>query len=389
MNTDRTINVPFTHRFRTTRSVFSPDNQTLEGLLTGAPRALFVIDDGVAEAWPELGREIAGFVERAGLPVPRAPLVVPGGEVIKNDRTHLDAVLAEIERAQLCRRSCLVVIGGGAVLDTAGFAAAIAHRGVRLVRLPTTTLAQCDSGVGVKNGVNAFGKKNFLGAFTPPWAVINDADFLTTLTDRDWRSGFSEAVKVALIKDAALFEEIEQRADDIAARNLEPSLDILNRSAKLHLDHITEGGDPFETELARPLDFGHWAAHRLESMTGYEIRHGEAVAIGLALDITYSRLAGHLHARDCERCLACLESLGFTLIHPAMQDPALLSGLEEFREHLGGEFTITLLNRIGEGFDAHQMDPNLIARAVGELFVRTQARYTDQTRIAPQRKESA
>jgi 3-dehydroquinate synthase len=105
--------------------------------------------------------------------------------------------------------------------------------------------------------------------------------------------------------------------------------------------------------------------------------------------MTYSRLAGHLSSRDCERCLACLESLGFALVHPAMQDPALLSGLEEFREHLGGELTITLLKSIGQGFDAHEMDPNLIAQAIHELFERTHSRHMAQARLAPQRKEIA
>src|SRR6202022_3179540 len=116
-----------------------------------------------------------------------------------------ERMLKVFHAAGLDRRSYVVVVGGGAVLDAVGFAASIAHRGIRLVRLPTTTLAQADSGVGVKNGVNLFGKKNWLGAFAVPWAVINDTAMLATLPDRDFVCGFSEAVKVFLLKDPAAF----------------------------------------------------------------------------------------------------------------------------------------------------------------------------------------
>ena len=137
-------------------------------------------------------------------------------------------------------------LGGGAVLDAVGFAAAAAHRGVRLVRVPTTTLAQADSGVGVKNGINAFGKKNFLGTFSPPWAVINDEAFLQTLSDRDWRCGIAEAVKVALLKSERFFDQIGEAVPRLRMRDEQALIPIVRRSAWLHLHHITDGGDPFE-----------------------------------------------------------------------------------------------------------------------------------------------
>ena len=110
------------------------------------------------------------------------------------------------------RHAYVLAVGGGALLDMVGYAAATAHRGVRLVRVPTTVLSQNDSGIGVKNSVNAFGKKNFLGTFAPPFAVFNDFTFLTTLSDRDWRAGISEAIKVALLKDATFFAFLEEHA---------------------------------------------------------------------------------------------------------------------------------------------------------------------------------
>src|SRR5690606_13897504 len=283
------------------------------------------------------------------------PLVVPGGEACKNDARGVDRVHRAVHELKLDRHATIVVIGGGAVLDMVGYAAATAHRGVRLVRLPTTVLGQNDAGAGVKNGINAFGKKNFLGCFQAPFAVVNAAAFLSTLSDRDRRAGMAEAVKVALIRDAAFFAWLEQHAPEL--RRFEPRAlaELVERGARLHLEHIRTSGDPFELGTARPLDFGHWSAHKLESLTDFELRHGEAVAIGVALDTLYSVRAGHLRAAEGARVLRLLEELGLPIWHPALElgralgRRAVLQGLEEFREHLGGELTLTLLAAIGAG----------------------------------------
>jgi 3-dehydroquinate synthase len=367
---DAPFQVGYVHRLRVTRGALRPDNGALAGVLPPRDegRSLVFIDDGVARAWPDLADRAAAYMKANAAP-PGGPVqTVPGGERCKNDPAALERILAAMHDARLCRRSCVLAIGGGAVLDVVGFAAATAHRGVRLVRIPTTTLAQGDSGVGVKNGVNLFGKKNYLGVFAPPWAVVNDVELLETLSDRDWRCGFSEAVKVALVKDAALFERISGSAEAIARRAPAASEPIIADSAGLHLRHITEGGDPFELSRARPLDFGHWAAHKLEQMTDYRLRHGEAVAIGVALDTLYSREGGFLGRAEADAALGCLEALGFALYDEAMQDTAtLLEGLEEFREHLGGALTVTLLRGIGRGFDAHEIDPALVRSCVEQL----------------------
>jgi 3-dehydroquinate synthase len=288
--------------------------------------------------------------------------VVPGGEAIKNDADGVGAIHAAIDAHRVDRHSYVVAIGGGAVLDAVGYAAATAHRGVRLVRVPTTTLSQDDSAVGVKNGINAFGKKNFVGSFAPPHAVVCDFDLLTTLADRDWRSGISEAVKVALLKDAAFFSWIERHASDLNARSLDAMAFLVHRSATLHLHHIATSGDPFELGSTRPLDFGHWAAHKLEQLTHHELRHGEAVSIGIALDSTYSALTGSLPHADWRRIITLFEAVGLPIWHAGLAAPgsggrrAVLAGLEEFREHLGGRLTIMLLERIGSGFEVHELD---------------------------------
>jgi 3-dehydroquinate synthase len=278
----------------------------------------------------------------------------------------------------------MMVIGGGAVLDMGGFAAATAHRGIRLIRVPTTVLAQNDSGVGVKNGINAFGAKNFVGTFAPPYAVINDREFLRTLDDRDWRSGIAEAIKVALIKDRAFFESLAIDAERLAPPTRDPDAieRLVHRCAELHLEHIATGGDPFELGSSRPLDFGHWAAHRLEHLTAYRLRHGEAVAIGIALDTTYSWLLGLLSEAEWVRIMSLFDHLGFMLFVPELEahldhpthDRSLFRGLREFQEHLGGRLTIMLLRGIGRPIEVHEIDQEVYRKAIQHLRERSWVR---------------
>lgn len=368
---DATFVVPQTHRLRFTRDVFGSDEDVLLDLLTpsgDAPaRAQFWIDDNLQSARPDFIERIERFVARHASRIERVGnvQVVPGGEAIKNDIHILERMLKCFHAAGLDRRSYVVVLGGGAVLDAVGFAAAIAHRGLRLVRLPTTTLAQADSGIGVKNSVNLFGKKNWIGTFSVPWGVINDTTLLETLSQRDYICGFAEAVKVALLKDAALLERIGRLAPRIRNRDAAVSEEIIRASAELHLAHIARGGDPFETNEARPLDFGHWSAHKLEAMSNFALRHGEAVAIGVAIDVVYSSLVHGLPRVDAERVVRCLRQLGFSLESPLLHDTeALLAGLEEFRQHLGGRLTVTMLRAIGEPLDVHEVDREMMTLAI-------------------------
>jgi 3-dehydroquinate synthase len=226
-------------------------------------------------------------------------------------------------------------------------------------------MAQADASIGVKNGINAFGKKNFIGTFAPPVAVLNDADFLPTLSQRDWIGGLAEAVKVALIKDASFFTFLEEHAEALAERDLDLMQRVIYRSAVLHLDHIVNGGDPFEFGSSRPLDFGHWAAHKLEHLSGYELGHGQAVAIGIALDSTYAYLMGLLPRNLWQRILTTLRTLGFELYDPWLDlQHGLLDGLQEFREHLGGRLTIMLPWDIGQCMEVHDIEPDLVAESL-------------------------
>ncbi|HUZ08371.1 MAG TPA: 3-dehydroquinate synthase [Candidatus Paceibacterota bacterium] len=373
----RSIQAGWQLRVFFTENVFAPANPVLkDALADAAPRKVIVVlEDALAQAQPGLERQIENyFSAHAGrLHLARPPLFVAGGEQSKNSITLVTEILSHIDRHHIDRHSYLIAVGGGALLDVAGFAAATAHRGVRHVRIPTTTLSQADSGVGVKNGINAFGKKNFIGTFAPPHAVINDFNLLASLEPRDKRAGYVEAVKIACIHDANFFDEIERDAEKLVAFELEAMKRLIRRCAELHLDHITTSGDPFETGSARPLDFGHWAAHKLEQLSNFKIPHGEAVAIGIALDAIYSRSAGLLDEKSCDRILKLLEQLGFKLFADELLDSdacgrlRILAGLEEFREHLGGDLTITLLDEIGGGVEVHEMNAQKIVEAIHEL----------------------
>ena len=359
-----------------TYDVFAASNPTLVDTLARREparrhRAVVVCDANVLAASPALAGDVeryaAAHADRIDLVAPIE--VIPGGEAAK-DASVLDRLWQRLAELRIDRHSYAIAIGGGAVIDVVGYAAATLHRGVRLVRMPTTVLAQNDAGIGVKNGINAFRAKNMLGTFASPFAVINDGKFLATLGARDRAAGMAEAVKVSLVRDAAFFRWLAANAAKLAAFEREAVAHSIRRCAELHLAHIATGGDPFELGNARPLDFGHWAAHKLEIMTDHALRHGEAVAIGMALDARYSVEAGMLAGFDQLAIVELLEALRLPVWHDALRAPELLDGLDEFREHLGGELCITLLRGIGHGVDERDVKPALVQRSIDWLAQR-------------------
>jgi 3-dehydroquinate synthase len=378
------VSLPITlrheHRLIFTRDVFAPDNDTLADVLTPREtgenvRALVVWDNGLEKAFPGFKQRIKAWfaAHRGAVQLEGEPVGLAGGEGVKNDFHQLERIWSAIERARLCRHSYVVAVGGGAVLDLVGFAAATAHRGIPLVRLPTTSLSQGDGGIGVKNGVNYFGKKNWLGSFGVPHAVINDLAFLHRLPERERRAGLIEAIKVALIRDAAFFEFIVERVEALARFEPGPFEAVIRESARQHLEHIATAGDPFERGSARPLDFGHWAAHKLEQMSGFERSHGESVAIGMALDLIYASRSRLLPSAIAERILGILKQLGFELYAPELDQRALsgqrkvIDGLEEFREHLGGRLSIPMIRAPGDRLELHEMDLSVVDASINEL----------------------
>jgi 3-dehydroquinate synthase len=362
------------------RDLLQPANEILANLLSrsgsGRHRLLAFVDSGVLQACPDLPRRLAEYARtHAGVMELVAPaLPVSGGESCKNDPAILSRLHGIIERHHLCRQSFVLALGGGAVLDAVGFAAATAHRGLRLIRVPTTVLGQNDAGVGVKNSINFRGRKNFLGTFAPPYAVINDFTFLDSLPQRELRAGIVEAVKVALIKDRVFFDYLREHRHRLAAFAAECLEVTIRRCAELHIEHIGSQGDPFEFGSSRPLDFGHWSAHKLEEISGGALNHGEAVAIGIALDTLYSSAIGLLPPAAAEIVLTTLEDLGLTLYHQALDDLEIMGALGEFREHLGGELTIPLLAEPGCLHEVNLISEDLMRCCIEHLADRHRRR---------------
>ena len=382
----QSISVSFHYRVYFTKSLFSQSNTQFRDFLEEknqpgtVQKMLFIIDQGVELSHPYLQKQIDEyFLNNDQVRLIAEKVLIKGGEIAKNDPQYFDKIVDAINRHGVDRHSYVVAIGGGSVLDLAGYAAAVSHRGIKHIRIPTTVLSQNDSGVGVKNGINYLGKKNFLGTFAPPVAVFNDSRLLETLDNRNWLSGISEAIKVALIKDSKFFVWIEQNAAALAGRDMFVMRYLIKHCAKLHMEHIA-GSDPFETGSSRPLDFGHWSAHKLEQLSNFEILHGEAVAIGMALDSIYSTLSGHLSAQKSERIIQLLLRLGLPITHSLAvadeENSSLLLGLKEFREHLGGRLTIMLLQDIGSGTEVHEMDTALIREAARTLQNYTKEKIT-------------
>ena len=369
--------VPYEFPVCFTEDVFNKDNKAFLDIIRMKEKdkthnIIFFIDEGLTKHNEGLITELKQYIDQHNkyLHLVTDPILVPGGEKIKSDLYFIEQIQESINQFNIDRHSYVIAIGGGAVLDAIGLVAATSHRGIRHIRMPTTVLSQNDSGVGVKNGVNLFGSKNYVGTFAPPFAVINDINFISKLSERDKIAGMAEAVKVALIRDKKFFNWLELNSVKLALFEKNEMKQMIRRCAELHMHQISNGGDPFEMGSARPLDFGHWSAHKLESMTNYRLRHGEAVAIGIALDARYSVLAGMLDKGLEERICCLLEYLGFKLWNVAIEKTnkddglELIKGLKDFQEHLGGELTITLLKNIGVGFEVNEIDISIVQESI-------------------------
>ena len=374
---EQSFSVHFDYKVYFTSGIFDISNKDFENFLgqrtvpSTTQKILFVIDEGVLNTHPELTDQIRSyFKNNVSMSLVEEMIVIPGGEEAKNHSMHFDSIIKAIDVNAIDRHSYVAAIGGGSVLDLAGFASAVAHRGIKHIRIPTTVLSQNDSGVGVKNGINFKGKKNFIGNFAPPVAVFNDDRFLETLSERDWRSGIAEAIKVGLIKDANFYYWIEENVEKLVQRDRETMNYLIRRCAALHLQHIASG-DPFELGSSRPLDFGHWSAHKLEQLSEFKILHGEAVAMGIALDTIYSALSGHLLMEKAERIIELLIKFGFEITNPLLEikdeNSEILKGLQEFREHLGGQLTVMLMADIGIGEEVHDLNFLLLKQASKKL----------------------
>lgn len=361
-----------------TNDVFNKNNTSLIKTLTkenkNIKKIIIFIDKNVYKTNTDLKTKIKDYVikNEKHINLVCEPILITGGEKIKNHYNLVKYAYKKIDNHKVCRQSYIIAIGGGTLQDLIGFIASTAHRGIRLIRIPTTTLSQDDSGVGAKNGINFNNKKNFVGCFSTPYAVINDLIFLNSLKNENFIEGFSEAIKVALIKNKKLFTLIKNNTQKILERDKKITEKIIYECAKMHADHISKKGDPFELTSSRPLDFGHWAAHKIESLSKYKISHGKSVAIGIALDCTYSYFLKILKRKEWKEIIYTLINLKLPLYSKELSInennvKKIFNGLEEFREHLGGKLTITLIKNIGKKIETHHINKNIYEKSINLL----------------------
>lgn len=378
------FSVPFEYPVCFTRRLFDAANPLLTETMDRLHekrrhRAMVWVDSGVAAAHPKLLDEIKEYFHSRPqtMELCGPPAVIPGGEAAKAGWGAVRDTMWTVGNLHLDRQSFVIAIGGGGVLDMVGFATSIVHRGLRLIRVPTTTLAQNDAGIGVKNGMNEHGMKNFVGTFAPPFAVLNDFAFLPTLDQQHWIGGVAEAFKVALIKDAGLFEFLCASARSLRERQAAPMEELIRRTARLHLEHIATSGDPFEFGSARPLDFGHWAAHKIEAMSNFTFGHGQAVSVGIAVDSFVAMQQQFITAGEFDRIITGLRDCGLPTWCEELSargpddELTVLEGLEQFREHLGGVLTVTLPRGIGNKVEVHHVSPDAVEEAA--QFLQTRA----------------
>ena len=276
------------------------------------------------------------------------PVILPDGEAHKT-LANLSRVLDVLIANRFGRDCALLALGGGVVGDLAGFAAASYQRGVAFVQVPTTLLAQVDSAVGGKTGVNHPGGKNLIGAFHQPEAVLIDTRTLTTLPARELRAGLAEVIKYGLICDAALFGWLEAHLDSLLAGDAAALAHVIRRSCEIKAAIV--GRDERERGERALLNLGHTFGHALEAATAYkEWLHGEAVGAGLVMAAAMSQACGFLSAADAARVRQLVERAGLPAQVPSVSPQLLLEHMRIDKKVQGGRIRLVLLRSIGSAF---------------------------------------
>lgn len=291
------------------------------------------------------------------------PIIIPPGEASKDFKT-LQTLLGYVFERQLDRKTCLLALGGGVIGDLVGFAASIAMRGVDFMQIPTTLLAQVDSSVGGKTGINSPHGKNTVGAFNQPRLVLADVDVLQTLPLRELKSGYAEVVKYGLIRNYDFFLWCEQNAAALLAGNAAAQIYAVRQSCAAKAAIVA--ADEREAGERALLNLGHTFGHALEAVTGYsdKLLHGEAVAIGMAMAFTLSRELGYCSAADCAAGIRHLEHIGLPTRPPAEDYDInqLMQLMAQDKKAEGGALTLILAHGIGQAFVAKNVDPAAVRR---------------------------
>ena len=317
--------------------------------------------------WALYGEQVADALRKAGATTTHA--LVPDGEEFKN-MTELDRLLEHLAHCALDRTSVVAALGGGVVGDIAGFAAATYMRGIGCIQVPTTLLAQVDSSVGGKTGVNLDAGKNLVGAFHQPRLVYVNWATLATLPLRESRAGYAEVIKYGVIADAALFAQLEQATpalfDGLAARppRIEPALGaIVRRCSEIKADVVSQ--DERESGLRAILNYGHTFAHAIEVLAGYRgIVHGEAVAMGMHAAAVFACALGLCSADMVRRQKALIEAAGLPTAFPDLPAEKVIEAFRHDKKTAGARLKFVLPREIGKVEIVTNPDQQLLRAAI-------------------------
>ena len=294
------------------------------------------------KVWRAVGDAVVQGFSRRRVQVHR----FPDGEAAKNLRT-VEMMARKLVRARADRHSLLIAVGGGVIGDVVGFVAASYLRGVGLMHVPTTVVAQVDSAVGGKTGVNLPEGKNLVGAFYPPQSVLVDPEVLKTLPEREFRGGLAEIIKYGVIADANLFAYLEERMDEILARQPAPLEHVIRRSIAIKANVVSR--DEKESSLREILNYGHTFAHALESATSYrKYQHGEAVAWGMMCAALLGHETVKTPADDVSRIIALVRRIGPLPAWPAIRPAKLFAAMQADKKTKFGKVRFVLSPRLGQ-----------------------------------------
>lgn len=344
--------------------VFEVENSLLTELL-GNKKSLFVISPTVYEIY---GEKICAFMEK-NLADDQYRLSITSSTELNKTMESVLGICAEAKDFDLDRDGCIVAIGGGIILDMVGFAASMYRRGTKYIKIPTTLVGQVDVAVGVKTGINFQQSKNMLGTYYPAYATINDSNFLHTLPTRELRCGMAEVIKMGLVCDSEVFEQIEDfyaTQENVDIRNI--NYDIFVKAMLRMIEELQP--NLLELELERLVDFGHTFSMRFETHSDHKHLHGEAVAMDMALSCCISHILGYMSLGECLRTLNLLMKIGLPVFDKnCCTVENLLASISEVSLHRNA-VNLVLPTVIGEGRfikKAEELPPSILLQAINLL----------------------
>lgn len=321
----------------------------------------FIITDDIVSALH--GTRVEGILKEMGIKIDMVNF--PAGEASKDMPTTL-RIVDRLMALGADRTSALIALGGGVVGDITGFVASIYMRGIPYIQVPTTLLAQVDSSIGGKTGIDLSNGKNILGTFYQPKGVFIDLAFLKTLGQRELKNGLAEVIKYGIIDDPELLDILETKADDIKKANLDPLQEIITRSCRIKKGVVEI--DELEKGVRRILNFGHTIGHAIETESGYTIPHGDAVSMGMAAAAMISERMRYLPSENRERIIALIRAMDLPdRIPQGLKHEGILARIKRDKKKAGDILSFVLLKKIGMPFVTSGVPESVIKETIKEL----------------------